>query len=69
MGMSGSIDFGFDAESPKAKARWFQSLPVADLIEYLISMTNLALSQNPDLPRIKHDRPPRPGVRVLTLER
>ena len=36
-------------ESPEAKARWFQSLPVAERMEIFCSVTDLALAVRPEL--------------------
>lgn len=40
-------------ESPEAKARWFQSLSVQERMDYLVAITELALSANPDLAKKK----------------
>ena len=36
-------------ESPEAKARWFQSLDIADRMEIFCSVTDLLLTLNPSL--------------------
>ena len=36
-------------ESPEAKARWFQSLTLAERMDIFCEMTDLALSVRPDL--------------------
>ena len=54
-------------ETPEAKARWFQSLPLSQRMELLCAFTDLALSLNPSLAEKKHAQPPREGVRILRL--
>jgi hypothetical protein len=54
-------------ESPEAKARWFQSLSVEERMDYLVVITELALSANPDLAK-KKELPTAEGpVLVLRL--
>ena len=36
-------------ESPEAKARWFQSLTLAERMDVFCEMTDMALSLRPDL--------------------
>ena len=43
------VSHGRGAESPEAKARWFRSLTLAERMEYLCAVTEMALSRNPDL--------------------
>ncbi len=52
-------------ESPEAKARWFQSLPLDERMALLCAFTDLALSVTPDLPDRRHAQSPRGRVRVL----
>ncbi len=47
--MHASVSHERSAESPAAKARWFQSLTLAERMEYLCAITEMALSRNPDL--------------------
>jgi len=53
-------------ESPEAKAQWFRSLSLAERMEYLCSVTDLALRAHPELAD-KRDAQPTQG-RVLVLE-
>ena len=66
-----SMEFGVfhdrSAETPEAKARWFQSLPLEDRMDLLCWFTDLALSINPHLAEKKHDEQTQRGVRVLRL--
>jgi len=56
-------------ETPEAKARWFQSLPLAQRMQLLCSFTELALSANPSLVDEKPDQPIEGRIRVLTRPR
>jgi hypothetical protein len=40
-------------ETPEAKARWFRSLSMADRMQMLCDLTDLALAINPSLPEKK----------------
>jgi len=54
-------------ESPEAKARWFQSLPLSERMEIFCEFTELALALNPSLAEKKDAPAPSEGVRVLRL--
>ena len=54
-------------ESPEAKARWFQSLPVSERMEIFCSFTDLALSLNPALMEKKDAKPASGSVRILRI--
>jgi hypothetical protein len=41
-------------ETPEAKALWFRSLCIADRMQLLWELTDLALSVDPSLPEKKH---------------
>jgi hypothetical protein len=45
-----SVSHDWGEETPEAKARWFRSLPLADRMQLLCELTDLALSVNPALP-------------------
>ena len=63
------ISHSRDEETPEAKARWFQSLPLEERMDYLCELTDLILENNPDIVS-KKDAEPIPGrVQVLTLPR
>ena len=53
------------SESAEAKARWFQSLTLAERMDYLCEVTNLALNARPDLAEKKDARPAEGRVRVI----
>jgi hypothetical protein len=44
-------------ETPEAKARWFQSLPLAERMQLLVSFTDLILEVNPDVMEKRHVEP------------
>ena len=56
-----------DEESPEAKARWFQSLSLAERMEYLCAVTELVFQNNPDIARKKHVESITGRIRVLTV--
>ena len=53
-------------ETPEAKARWFQSLPLSERMELLCSFTDLVLSNNPEIVEQKDAQPIAGRVRVLS---
>ncbi len=54
-------------ESSEAKARWFQSLSVAERMDMLCAFTDMILSANPRISEQKDAEPVEGRVRVLTL--
>ena len=44
-----SVSHDRASESPEAKARWFQSLTLAERMDYLCAVTDLALGAHPEL--------------------
>lgn len=56
-----------DEESPEAKARWFQSLSLAERMEYLCAVTELVFQNNPQIARKKHVESITGRIRVLEL--
>ena len=57
-----SISHSRDDETPEAKARWFQSLSLAERMDLLCAYTNLILELNP---RIVEARDARPTSRTV----
>ena len=53
-------------ESPEAKARWFRSLSMAERIEMLCALTDLALEVNPGLAESKSAQPIPGRIQVLS---
>ncbi|MFW6158508.1 MAG: hypothetical protein ACOC8E_04035 [Planctomycetota bacterium] len=65
--MEGSVSHDRVSESAEVKARWFQSLSVAERMDYLCEVTTLAFSARPDLAEKKDARPAEGRVRVIRL--
>ena len=53
-------------ESPEAKARWFQSLPLLDRMDMLCFFTDLILDNNPSIVEKKNAQPTWGSFRVLS---
>ena len=62
-----SVSHDRASESPEAKARWFQSLTLAERMDYLCAVTDLALGAHPELAEKRDAQPPQGRVRVVTL--
>jgi len=60
------ISHRFEDESIESKARWFQSLSLAERMEVFCSYTNLILSVNPKILETKRARPIEGRVRVIS---
>ena len=52
----GTVSHNRDEETMEAKARWFQSLTLAERMDMLCAFTDLALSVNPTLQEHKIGR-------------
>ena len=52
--MQGNVSHDWEEETPEAKARWFQSLPLSERMDLLCAFTDLALTLNPRLPEAKN---------------
>ena len=63
--MKPTISHDFEAETPDAKARWFQSLSLAQRMELLCSLTDLILAANPGIAEQSHAQPASGRVRVV----
>jgi hypothetical protein len=64
--MERAISHGREEETPEAKARWFQSLPIDERMELLCAFTNFFLERNPKIPELRNARSPAGRVRVLS---
>jgi hypothetical protein len=53
-------------ETPEAKARWFQSLPLSERMDLLCAFTDLVLENNPLMVERKDAKPIAGRVRVLS---
>jgi hypothetical protein len=56
-------------ETPEAKARWFQSLPLSERMDLLCLFTDLIMENNPRLAERKDAKPIAGRVRVLSTSR
>lgn len=54
------------AESPEAKARWFQSLTLAERMELLCSFTDLVLENNPTIMEQRDAQPTSKRIRIIS---
>jgi hypothetical protein len=64
--MNRSISHSREEETPEAKARWFRSLTIEERLRVFCEWNRFILRLNPRIADIKHDRPPREGVQVLS---
>ena len=55
-------------ESPEAKARWFQSLSLAERMDLLCFFTDLILINNPNMVVQRHAQPSTRRVLVLSAK-
>jgi hypothetical protein len=62
----GSVSHDPREETPEAKARWFRSLTMAERMQMLCDLTDLALSVDPHLPE-KNRAQSAPGrIRIIS---
>jgi hypothetical protein len=66
MTMPKAISHDRREETPEAKARWFQSLSLAQRMELLCTFTDMILSVNPEIVERKVDAQPA-SRRILVL--
>jgi hypothetical protein len=64
---SGTVVHDWQAETIEAKARWFQSLSLAERMDLLCWFTDLILTTTPQIVEKKDAQPVAGRVRVLTL--
>jgi len=57
---------GWNEETPEAKARWFQSLPLSQRMDLLCWFTDLILENNPRIVERRDAQPTSERVRVVT---
>jgi len=60
------ISHSWQEEEPEAKARWFQSLTLAERMEMLCSFTDLILTNNPTIADTKDDQSASRRIRVVS---
>lgn len=63
--MIDTISHDLAEETPEAKARWFQSLPLTERMDLLCLFTDLVLENNPLIAERKDAKPITGRVRVL----
>jgi hypothetical protein len=66
MKRNSSVSHDWEEETPEAKARWFRSLPMADRMQMLCDLTDLALSVNPSLSEKKRAKPTPGRIQVIS---
>jgi len=60
-----SVSHDRNEETPEAKARWFQSLSLAERMEMLCEFTDFFLSVNPQLLDVKDAQPINRRIRIV----
>ena len=66
MNSSSAISHDRQDETPEAKARWFQSLEMAERMQLLCELTDIAVSVNPSLMEKKHAEPAPGRIQVVS---
>ena len=61
-----TISHDWQDGSIEAKARWFQSLSLAERMDMLCWFTDLMLAANPKIVERQHDQPLAGRIRVIT---
>jgi hypothetical protein len=64
-GKNEKISHQWTEESPESKARWFQSLSMAERMEQLCLFTDFILAINPRIGEMKDAQPTSRSVRLL----
>ncbi len=67
--MKRSISHSFKAETPEAKARWYQSLPLAKRMEVFNEYTKMLLVMNPKLAKRRNAGKTKADILVLRKAR
>jgi len=65
--MTPSVSHSRSEETAKSKARWFQSLPVAERMDYLCSITDLILENNSRAANKKNAQPTSDRIRIISI--
>ena len=60
---------GREQESSDAKARWFQSLSLAERMDYLCNLTDLILENNPGVAEQRDAQPIAGRIRIVSRPR
>lgn len=64
--MNQTVSYGWAEETPESKARWFQSLTLAERMDMLCWFTDMILSVNPRIMEQKNVEPVAGRILVLT---
>ena len=64
--MNPSISHDRAEETPEAKARWFQSLPLSERMEIFCFYTGIALKANPQIADFKDAKPTSKRILILS---
>ena len=67
--MVAAISHELEVETIEAKARWFQTLSLAERMEMLCFFTDLVFENNPSIAEQKDDKPSAGRVRILQPSR
>lgn len=67
--MQPGVYFDRTQETPEAKARWFQSLTLAERMEILCAYTDMILAVNPRIADVKHAEQSSDRIRILAHPR
>jgi hypothetical protein len=66
--MTPTVEHDRKTESIEAKARWFQSLPMADRMDVFCEFTELSLSVQPNLKDKKDVKPITGRIQILSAK-
>ena len=61
-----SVSHDWAEETPEAKARWFRTLTMADRMQIVCELTDLALSINPSLPEKNRAQPTAGRIQIIS---
>jgi len=64
--MDKKISHNLNDETPEAKARWFQSLPINERIELLNEYTDMILEINPKITEQNRAQPIKGRIRIVS---
>ncbi len=64
--MKKGISHDRQQETPEAKARWFQSLSLAERMDFLCFFTDLVLENNRKITDMKNAQPTSDRIRILS---
>ncbi len=60
-----AISHSFEDETPEAKARWFQSLPISERMDMLCFFTDMILENNPRITESRNVKSVTGRIQVL----